>query len=114
MLYKQVVKPLFFRMDPENAHHLVLGGLGTAGKTPGLGALMRAVYGSQRRTELSQNVFGIDFPNPVGLAAGLDKNGIAVRGFSSLGFGFMEVGTVTPRPQQGNDRPRLFRLPEDQ
>lgn len=114
MLYKKLAKPILFRMDPEKAHHLTINGLHTAGKLMGLTSAMNQAYGSANHPELRSEVFGIQFPNPVGLAAGLDKNGEAVQGFSSMGFGFMEVGTITPKPQAGNDRPRLFRLPTDE
>lgn len=92
----------------------MIGGVRTAGKIPGVKGMIHGAWGAQEYAELAMNLWGIRFPNPVGLAAGLDKNGAAVPGFSQMGFGFMEVGTVTPKPQPGNDRPRLFRLPEDQ
>lgn len=114
MLYKHIVKPLLFRMDPERAHHLTIGGLSAAGHIPGAVALIRSAYGMPKRPELSVRLWNIDFPNPVGLAAGLDKNARAVPGFSAMGFGFVEVGTVTPVGQPGNELPRLFRLPPDQ
>jgi len=113
MLYEKIAKPLLFRLDPEDAHHLTLGGLALAPRIPGATALLDAAYGVPAQEPLSTTVFGLRFPSPIGLAAGLDKNGQAVTGFSHMGFGFMEVGTVTPRPQPGNPRPRLFRLPED-
>ncbi|MCS7460128.1 quinone-dependent dihydroorotate dehydrogenase [Paenibacillus doosanensis] len=113
MLYKKIAKPVLFRMDPEKAHHLTIDGLHTASRLPGGRALLRGMYGVPRYPELETNLWGIRFGNPVGLAAGLDKNAKAVQGFSSIGFGFMEVGTVTPKPQAGNELPRLFRLPED-
>lgn len=72
------------------------------------------MYGVPETADLAVDLFGIHFPTPVGLAAGLDKNAEAVTGFSSIGFGFMEVGTVTPKGQPGNDSPRLFRLPSDE
>ncbi|WP_409345774.1 quinone-dependent dihydroorotate dehydrogenase [Paenibacillus sp. MBLB4367] len=114
MLYDKLAKPILFQMDAEKAHHLIVDGLGSMSKIPGGNALLRQMYGVKRKKELVSSLWGIDFPNPVGLAAGLDKNAAAVPMFSSLGFGFMEVGTVTPKPQSGNDKPRLFRLPEDE
>ncbi|WP_310549871.1 quinone-dependent dihydroorotate dehydrogenase [Paenibacillus glufosinatiresistens] len=114
MLYPYVAKPLFFKMDPEKAHHLVVGGLAKTGGVPGGSSALRLMYGVPETPELAVDLFGLHFPSPVGLAAGLDKNAQAVEGFSSIGFGFMEVGTVTPRPQPGNEQPRLFRLPEDE
>lgn len=114
MLYRNLGKPVFFKLDPEKAHHLVIGGLHKAAKVPGMVPLMRGMYGVPQSPELATRLFGIDFPSPVGLAAGLDKNADAVEGFSAIGFGFMEVGTVTPKAQPGNDLPRLFRLPPDE
>ncbi|MCU6707626.1 quinone-dependent dihydroorotate dehydrogenase [Paenibacillus sp. J5C_2022] len=114
MLYEKLLKPYFFKMDPEKAHHLVIDGLAAAGKVPGALGVMNAMYGVNPIPQLSTELFGISFPHPVGLAAGLDKNGKATDGFSSIGFGFMEVGTVTPKGQPGNELPRLFRLPPDQ
>ncbi|MGN8772109.1 quinone-dependent dihydroorotate dehydrogenase [Paenibacillus barengoltzii] len=114
MLYRTLGKPVFFRMDPENAHHLVINGLHTAAAVPGMLPLLRGMYGVPEAPELATDLFGIHFPSPVGLAAGLDKNADAVPGFSAIGFGFMEVGTVTPLGQPGNERPRLFRLPSDE
>lgn len=95
-----------FKLDPEDAHHLTLRVLGAIGRT-GLAGLLGAHTPGAPRT-----VMGIEFPNPVGLAAGLDKDGACIDGLAALGFGFIEVGTVTPRPQAGNPRPRIFRLPE--
>lgn len=113
MLYKKIAKPVLFGMDPEKAHHLIIDGMHTVGHLPGGRMLLRAVWGVRPVPELEMQLWGITFSNPVGLAAGLDKNAKAVPGFSNIGFGFMEVGTVTPKPQVGNELPRLFRLPED-
>ncbi|WP_281886097.1 quinone-dependent dihydroorotate dehydrogenase [Paenibacillus sp. YYML68] len=113
MLYKKIAKPVLFRMDPEKAHHLMIDLMYTLGNVPGGRQTLKAMWGVGSYPELETEVVGIRFPNPVGLAAGLDKNGKAVPGFSSIGFGFMEVGTITPQPQEGNPLPRLFRLPED-
>ncbi|ANY75113.1 dihydroorotate dehydrogenase (quinone) [Paenibacillus ihbetae] len=114
VLYRNIGKPLFFKMDPEKAHHLVVGGLGRASGVIGAEAVMRGMYGVSETPDLAVDLFGLHFPTPVGLAAGLDKNAQAVKGFSSIGFGFMEVGTVTPKAQPGNEQPRLFRLPPDE
>ncbi|HYH46327.1 MAG TPA: quinone-dependent dihydroorotate dehydrogenase [Thermoanaerobaculia bacterium] len=107
MVYPHL-RRLLFRLDPEASHHLgmaALRALGALSPTlPGGG-----LPGSDPR--LAQRLLGLTFPNPLGLAAGFDKDAVAVRGFAALGFGFVEVGTVTPRPQAGNPRPRLFRLP---
>jgi len=113
MLYKKIAKPVLFRMDPEKAHHLTIGGLKRAGTIPGAAGVIRGLCGVARQPELSVRLWDLDFPNPIGLAAGLDKNARAVTGFSCMGFGFMEVGTVTPVGQPGNEQPRLFRLPSD-
>lgn len=101
-----LLRPALFALDPETAHDLTIGALAKAGLLAGLGC------GKTSGREVE--VMGLKFPNPVGLAAGLDKNGEAIDGLAALGFGFIEVGTVTPRPQPGNPRPRLFRLPEAQ
>ncbi|MGB8212560.1 MAG: quinone-dependent dihydroorotate dehydrogenase [Anaerolineales bacterium] len=104
-------RPFLFRLDPETAHHLTLQLIRLAGILPparwGLQAMFRA-------PEKPVEVFGLKFKNPVGLAAGYDKDGVAVRGLATLGFGHLEIGTVTPRPQPGNPRPRVFRLVEDE
>lgn len=105
MLYP-LARSLMFRMDPEESHDLALNSLNLAASL-GMPKLLGA-----EPVQHPVEVMGIRFPNPVGLAAGLDKNGIAVEGLSSMGFGFVEVGTVTPKPQAGNDKPRLFRLSE--
>ncbi|WP_028596275.1 quinone-dependent dihydroorotate dehydrogenase [Paenibacillus assamensis] len=114
MIYRSIGKPIFFRMDPERAHHLVIGGLAGASKVPGMKPLMRSIYGVKEDPALATDLFGLHFHSPIGLAAGLDKNAAAVEGFSSIGLGFMEVGTVTPVGQPGNEQPRMFRLPPDE
>lgn len=98
-------------MDPEEAHHFTIHNLQLAGKLPWL--LKLAVGGKVEHPSLHRTLWGIDFPNPVGLAAGLDKNGDAIDEFGAMGFGFVEIGTITPKPQPGNDKPRLFRLVKD-
>ena len=112
MMYKSVVKPLLFNLDAERAHHLVVDNLKRAGRLPGSRALLRGLYDYQHPS-LAREVFGLKFPNPVGLAAGFDKNAVLTDELATLGFGFVEIGTVTPRPQPGNPQPRLFRLPQD-
>lgn len=99
-----------FSMDPERVHALTLRLLRVVGQLPPLGAFVRSLY---RVPEKPVQVFGLTFSNPVGLAAGYDKDGTAWRGLACLGFGHIEVGTVTPRQQSGNQLPRLFRLPGD-
>src|SRR5205085_7727280 len=101
-----LARPFLFCLDAERAHDLGLAGLEAAYRT-GLNPLLAA-----KPAPLPTRVFGLDFVNPVGLAAGLDKNGAHVDALAALGFGFIEVGTTTPRPQPGNPKPRMFRLPE--
>lgn len=112
-MYESLLRPLLFRLPAEPAHHLGLWGLGLMDLAPGL-AKWRRHRAHAERTVLKIHVAGLDFPNPLGLAAGLDKNAEAIVGLFSLGFGSVEVGTVTPRPQPGNPSPRLFRIPEHQ
>lgn len=113
MLYK-MAKPLLFKMDPEAAHHLIVDGMGAAAAIPGVPSLLSAVWGTKAAEELSVDLFGLHFNHPIGLAAGLDKNAKAVAGLSRIGLSFLEVGTVTPVGQAGNEQPRLFRLPPDE
>lgn len=113
MLYSNGLKKIMFKMDAEKAHHRMIGGLRTMAQVPGVVSILKSMYSTPVYRELQTKLWDLTFDNPVGLAAGLDKNGEAVPAFSSIGFGFMEVGTVTPKPQPGNDKPRLFRLPED-
>ncbi len=110
VLYRALLKPFLFRMDPEDAHHLVLGMLARVSRSPVLLALARALA-PRPDPRLAVDLFGLRFPSPIGLAAGLDKDGAAVPALSALGFGFVEIGSVTAEPQPGNPRPRLFRLP---
>ena len=107
MIYS-LIRPALFQLDAERAHHLTLSALQTAHRL-GLTRLLVKPCVGQPRT-----VMGLNFPNAVGLAAGLDKNGAYIDPLGALGFGFIEVGTVTPRPQPGNPQPRLFRVPEAQ
>src|SRR5467141_5192245 len=104
MLYR-AVRPLLFALDPERAHGFGLKSLDVLAR---LGAASLAASPAPR---VPVRVMGLEFPNPVGLAAGLDKNGEHIDSLAALGFGFIEVGTVTPRPQPGNPAPRLFRIP---
>ncbi len=101
-----LLRPALFQLSPETAHHLTLSGLNAA-YSLGLSGLLAARSDAQPRT-----VMGLTFPNPVGLAAGLDKNGDCINGLAALGFGSIEIGTITPQPQPGNPKPRLFRLPK--
>jgi len=108
----QLLKPLLFQFDPENVHYFVTRNLKRFTKMPGGTALSKAVWGLDD-SRLQKEVFGLKFNNPVGLAAGFDKNAELIAEMGALGFGFVEVGTVTPLPQPGNPKPRMFRLPED-
>nr|WP_298169439.1 quinone-dependent dihydroorotate dehydrogenase [uncultured Pseudomonas sp.] len=101
-----LARELLFKLSPETSHELSIDMIGAGGRL-GLNGLL-----NKSPASLPVEVMGLTFPNPVGLAAGLDKNGDAIDGFAQLGFGFIEIGTVTPRAQPGNPKPRLFRLPE--
>lgn len=101
-----LARQLLFKLSPETSHELSIDLIGAGGRL-GLNRLL-----TPKPASLPVSVLGLEFPNPVGLAAGLDKNGDAIDGFGQLGFGFIEIGTVTPRPQPGNPKPRLFRLPQ--
>jgi len=105
-MFYPAIRKVLFQFDPEIIHDVTIKGLKTMGKSP------LSVFYKQRVQNKPLTVMGINFPNPVGLAAGLDKNGECVHAFSAMGFGHVEVGTVTPRPQPGNDKPRIFRLPK--
>src|SRR5690606_8197844 len=111
-MYK-LVKPLLFSMDPETAHHQVTGALKRFCNIWGGKRLLKGAFGLEH-PHLEREVFGLRFRNPVGLAAGFDKNAEYVDEMAALGFGFVEIGTVTPRPQPGNEKPRMFRLTEDE
>ena len=102
MLY-EIARPVLFSLDPETAHETALTGLHLAG---------RVLPAAKPIAATPVEVMGLQFPNRIGLAAGLDKNGEAIDGLARMGFGFLEIGTITPRPQPGNPRPRMFRLPE--
>jgi dihydroorotate dehydrogenase len=109
MLYRSLLRPLLFRLSPETAHELALH---TLSFSPGL--VKRLFAPPAKQTPFGElQRFGLSFPNPVGLAAGFDKDGVALESLAALGFGFIEAGTVTYEPQPGNQRPRLFRLPKD-
>ena len=112
MNFYPLAKPLLFSMDPEEAHHFTINNLQLAGKFPFL--LQLIAGGKLEHPSLHRTCFGIDFPNPVGLAAGLDKNGEVIDELGAMGIGLVEIGTLTPTPQPGNDKPRLFRLVKDE
>ena len=104
-------RALLFKLDPETAHHLTLNLIRTAGGLAPLNWALRRTFSAPERPV---KVFGLNFSNPVGLAAGYDKDGLGWRGLACLGFGHIEIGTITPRPQPGNPKPRVFRLISDQ
>ncbi|MBE0671453.1 MAG: quinone-dependent dihydroorotate dehydrogenase [Anaerolineales bacterium] len=106
-----LLRPYLFRLSPEQAHALTLQALRMSGSIPPLRCLIAQQFKAPSKPV---HVFGLDFKNPVGLAAGYDKDGVAIKGLSSLGFGHVEIGTVTPKPQPGNPSPRVFRLLEDE
>lgn len=109
-LYTRLLRPIFFSLDPEEAHDAVLALLEKGSEWPGIVSLLAGC----RIPSSPKTVAGISFPNPVGLAAGMDKNAVALPAWEALGFGFAEIGTVTALPQSGNPRPRLFRYPHQQ
>ena len=109
-LYERLVRPLLFSLSPEAAHNFAIRNLRAASKWPA--ALRRLEH--FRPSAKPKTLFDLTFPNPVGLAAGFDKNGVAIPAWAALGFGFVEVGTVTAKPQPGNPKPRIFRFPEQQ
>lgn len=107
-----LIRKLLFYLPPEKAHHLAMDALSAAAHLPGLKQFLQSRY-RVNNPELQRQVFGLNFRNPVGLGAGFDKNALYVQQLDMLGFGFTEIGTVTPLAQPGNDKPRLFRLPAD-
>ena len=114
MLYESLIRPFLFRLDPEWAHHSTLAVAGLLGKDPPVRAAMRRLLATQD-SRLELEVGGLRYPNPLGLAGGFDKNGIAVQGLAAVGFGSVEVGSISAFPSEGNVvRPRLFRLPADE
>ncbi len=108
----QLIKPLLFKFDPEKMHHLVISGLKKMNRIWGIKDLVKANF-QLHDPRLERDIFGLKFKNPVGLAAGFDKNASSIEELAQFGFGFIEIGTVTPLPQPGNEKPRMFRLPAD-
>ena len=111
-IYKTVIKPFLFLQDPEKVHYKVFNMVKTLSKVPGFSAINRSLFKLNNK-ELERDVFGLKFSNPVGLAAGFDKDAILYNELADFGFGFIEIGTLTPKGQLGNPKPRLFRLPKD-
>lgn len=112
-MYKLIIRPILFLFDPEKIHHFSFATISFLNKIPGVSALIRAMFCMEDK-RLEREVFGLKFKNPVGLAAGFDKNASLFNQLSNFGFGFIEIGTLTPVGQPGNPKKRLFRLKEDQ
>lgn len=111
-MYKQLIRPILFKLKPETIHHLLMGVFKVLRYIPFAKPIMRAIY-RYKNPKLEREVFGLKFPNPVGLAAGFDKNAEVYDVLGCFGFGFIEIGTVTPKAQPGNPKPRSFRLEKD-
>ncbi|ESU27599.1 dihydroorotate dehydrogenase, subfamily 2 [Flavobacterium limnosediminis JC2902] len=111
-MYKQIIRPILFCFDPEAVHYFTFSAVRLANKIPGVSALIKSCY-SVNDKRLEREVFGLKFKNPVGLAAGFDKDAKLYKELSDFGFGFIEIGTLTPKGQEGNPKKRLFRLRED-
>lgn len=112
-MYKLLIRPILFQFDPEKVHYFTFSAIRFIHKIPGVSALIRAFF-KVNDVRLEREVFGLKFSNPVGLAAGFDKNAVLYNEFANFGFGFIEIGTVTPKGQVGNPKKRLFRLKDDQ
>jgi dihydroorotate dehydrogenase len=112
-MYKIIIKPLFFLFQPETIHHIVFKIIKFFSAIPGVSQLIRMVYVIDDK-RLEVKLLGLNFPNPVGLAAGFDKDAKLYDELGNYGFGFIEIGTLTPKAQLGNEKPRMFRLPEDE
>ena len=112
-MYKFLLRPLLFCFDPEQVHHFTFSLIRFLNKIPGFSKLFQTIY-EVKNPKLEREVFGLKFKNPVGLAAGFDKDAKLYQELSNYGFGFIEIGTLTPKPQDGNPKKRLFRLKEDQ
>ncbi len=112
-MYRLLIRPILFLFDPEKIHHFTFSALKFFGLIPLAKNLLKTFY-SFEHVKLERELFGNRFKNPVGLAAGFDKDARLIDELACFGFGFIEIGTVTPKAQDGNDKPRLFRLPEDQ
>ena len=111
-MYKIIVRPILFLFDPEKVHYFTFSLIRTLSKIPGFPSLFRGMY-QVKDKRLERNLFGLTFENPVGLAAGFDKDAKLYNELSNFGFGFVEIGTLTPKPQAGNPKKRLFRLKQD-
>jgi dihydroorotate dehydrogenase len=112
-MYKILIRPFFFLFDPESIHHFTFKLIKVLNAIPGVGALNRKIF-TVNDPKLERELFGLKFKNPVGIAAGFDKNAVLYNQLENYGFGFLEIGTATPKPQIGNPKKRLFRLKKDQ
>lgn len=112
-MYKFIIRPIFFLFDPEKIHHFTFALIRFLHSIPGVGWMYNKRYSFNDKS-LEKEVFGLKFPNPVGLAAGFDKDAKLVDELATMGFGFIEIGTLTPEPQPGNEKPRLFRVKKDE
>lgn len=112
-MYKLILRPIFFLFDPERIHHFTFSLISFFCKIPGISSIFRSLYVVNDK-RLERHLFGLTFKNPVGLAAGFDKNAVLYNELANFGFGFIEIGTVTPKGQEGNPKKRLFRLKDDQ
>lgn len=112
-MYKNIIKPVFFLFQPETIHHIVFRTLKFSFAIPGVSSIAKSVYCVDDK-RLERKLFGLTFPNPVGLAAGFDKDAKLFDELGNYGFGFVEIGTLTPKAQPGNEKPRMFRLPQDE
>ena len=113
MIYQSIIRPVLFLFDPEKIHHFSFSALKFLLRIPGIGMITKSLY-QPKGNHLEKELWGLTFKNPIGLAAGFDKNALLGTRWADMGFGFVEVGTITPRPQVGNPKKRLFRLPKDQ
>jgi dihydroorotate dehydrogenase len=111
-MYKRLIRPVLFLFDPEGVHYFSFAAIRLLHRIPFIGLVIRTLFTS-KDSGLEREVFGLRFPNPVGLAAGFDKDAKLYHELANFGFGFIEIGTVTPKPQGGNPKPRLFRLKQD-
>src|SRR6478752_6780674 len=112
-MYKQLIRPILFKFDPEEVHHFTFSAIRLANKIPGFASVVKSLF-EVNDPRLEREVFGLKFKNPVGLAAGFDKDAALYKELSNYGFGFIEIGTLTPKAQDGNPKKRLFRLKADQ
>ena len=113
MFYKFLIKPVLFCFDPEKVHYFSFYSIRFINKIPFAGSLLNSLF-TVKNKKLERTIAGITFPNPVGLAAGFDKDAVLVDELANFGFGFIEIGTLTPKAQPGNYKPRLFRIPQDE